>query len=347
MNRFVRWWLLTGVVFILIQIVIGGITRLTGSGLSITKWDIVVGTLPPMNNDEWDIAFDMYKETPQYKKINQGMSLSEFKYIYFWEYIHRLWARILGFVFIIPFIFFSIKGWINRWLFRRLLIVFLLSVFVATFGWIMVASGLNERPWVNAYKLSIHLGLAMLCLIYLFITYIKTDLRGNLSPHLTKYKKIFGLVFYLMMIQILFGGIFAGMKASMIYSTWPLIGETWIPADVLMKENWVTDNFINYDSQTFMSGLIHLIHRNLGYLLGIVIIVLSILSIKRAKEKEKSYNSILIILFLVLLQISLGILTLLNSEGEVPVFYGAMHQLVAFILLLFIVDIYYRIAKVE
>ena len=153
-------WLLTGVFMLFVQIIVGGITRLTGSGLSITKWEIITGTIPPLNAVQWDAAFDLYQATPQYQKINQGMSLAEFKFIYFWEYIHRLWARAMGFVFLIPFIYFAIKGWIDRKLMKNLGIVVLLAALAASFGWIMVNSGLKDRPWVNAYKLAVHLGIA-------------------------------------------------------------------------------------------------------------------------------------------------------------------------------------------
>lgn len=343
MNKYVRWWLLAGVIMILIQIVIGGITRLTGSGLSITKWEIVIGTLPPLNESAWDIAFDMYKETPQYIKINKGMTLSEFKFIYFWEYVHRLWARILGFVFIIPFIFFIIKGWIDRWLFRRLFVVILLAILVATFGWIMVASGLNERPWVNAYKLSMHLGLAMICILYLFITYLKSNRNIKYNNDLKKYKRLFGSVSVLLMLQIILGGVFAGMKASLLYPSWPLIGDAWIPLDLLIKENWNVNNFLNYDSSTFMGGFIHVAHRYLGYIVGIIIIILTMLGLKKSRQNGELYWEMVVMLTLVILQISLGVLTLLNSKGEIPLWYGSMHQLVAFLLLLVIVYIYYKI----
>jgi len=155
----VKIWLFIGLVMIFVQVLLGGITRLTGSGLSITKWEIVTGILPPMSQEAWQAEFDLYKATPQYQKINEGMSLSEFKFIYFWEYIHRLWARMMGFVFIIPFVVFLFKGHLDKALIKRLGGVVLMAAIVASFGWIMVASGLEDRPWVNAYKLSLHLGL--------------------------------------------------------------------------------------------------------------------------------------------------------------------------------------------
>ena len=162
----VKIWLVIGLVMIFFQIIIGGITRLTGSGLSITKWEIETGAIPPLNHDQWQDEFELYKRTPQYQKINQGMDLSRFKWIYFWEYLHRLWARSMGFVFLIPLVIFWLKGYLGvKGLKKDLLIVFLLAALVGMFGWIMVGSGLVERPWVNAYKLSIHLGLALITVL--------------------------------------------------------------------------------------------------------------------------------------------------------------------------------------
>jgi len=156
-SRIVKIWLIIGLVMIFFQVVIGGITRLTGSGLSITKWEIVTGTIPPLNSADWEEAFDLYKATPQYKQINKGMSMSEFKFIYFWEFIHRLWARTMGFVFLFPFLFFLGTQRFSKKLFKQLIVVFLLAALVASLGWIMVASGLRDLPWVSPYKLTLHL----------------------------------------------------------------------------------------------------------------------------------------------------------------------------------------------
>jgi heme a synthase len=166
-KNWILLWLWTGLVMILVQIALGGITRLTGSGLSITRWDIVTGIWYPLSESDWNRHFELYKATPQYLKINQGMDLAQFKFIFFWEYFHRLWARIMGFVFILPLLVFSFKKWIPSSLFKALTVVFLLAVFVASLGWIMVASGLVDYPWVNAYKLSFHLMSAVLLIGYL------------------------------------------------------------------------------------------------------------------------------------------------------------------------------------
>ena len=200
-NKWLVIWLAAGLLMVFVQILVGGVTRLTGSGLSITRWEIVTGTIPPLNEVQWEEAFDLYKLTPQYQKINQGMEMSEFKYIFFWEYFHRLWARTMGFVFLIPFLFFLWKGSIRKETLRNLGVVVSLAAAAALFGWIMVASGLINRPWVNAYKLTFHLGLGISLFIYLFYTYLKE--RGFSSETIPlKWKKKIRLLFILTIIQV-------------------------------------------------------------------------------------------------------------------------------------------------
>ena len=161
-SKLIRTWLLIGLIMLIGQVILGGITRLTGSGLSITRWDIVSGIIPPLNAAQWDEAFNLYKQTPQFLKINKYFSLEDFKFIYFWEYAHRLWVRILGFIFLIPFIIFIIRKQINFYLIKRLFVVVFFTALTASAGWIMVQSGLIDRPWVNAYKLTLHFILAVL-----------------------------------------------------------------------------------------------------------------------------------------------------------------------------------------
>jgi Uncharacterized protein required for cytochrome oxidase assembly len=168
--RAVKLWLLTGLAMIFMQIVIGGVTRLTGSGLSITRWEIVTGAVPPLSEADWQEAFDLYKQTPQYQKINEGMDIGAFKFIYFWEYFHRLWARLMFFVFVFPFAWFLWRGMMARRLVPRLLVVVALAGLEGFFGWAMVASGLIKRPWVNAYNLTLHLCMALVIFAYLMWT---------------------------------------------------------------------------------------------------------------------------------------------------------------------------------
>jgi len=206
---------------VFMQIVIGGITRLTGSGLSITEWEIVTGTLPPMSDEGWQVEFDKYKSTPQYLKINRDMEMGSifspdtFKFIYFWEYLHRLWARTMGFIFLFPFLFFLIRKMIPGSLVRRLGVVIGLAALAATFGWIMVASGLIERPWVNAYKLSLHLCIGIAVFIALWWAFIRYTHPNKIiyKIHIPSYTK-WMLVFII--IQIFLGGVMSGTKSRTI-----------------------------------------------------------------------------------------------------------------------------------
>jgi cytochrome c oxidase assembly protein subunit 15 len=330
--KMITFWLGLGITMIFFQVVIGGITRLTGSGLSITKWEIVLGTLPPMNEKAWEIAFNEYKETPQYKKINEGMKMKDFKFIYFWEYFHRLWARTMGFVFIIPFLYFLKKGWIDSFLLKRLITVIFLAALVASFGWIMVASGLIERPWVNAYKLTLHLSLALLLYAYLFWTFLLTFPR---FPHLINIVGIKRWTIYLLVIlalQIILGGIVSGAKAALFYPTWPDMNGQYLPDLLLQKGSLHPDHFIYYDKNPYFSAWLQFLHRNVAYLLTFSILTFVFTYWK--KVKNIAYRRYLMILVTLLItQVLLGIFTLKGSVYQIPVNLGVAHQAVALLLL--------------
>lgn len=331
-RKVVRVWLYIGVVMLFFQIIIGGITRLTGSGLSITKWEIVTGTLPPMSQAGWDEAFDLYKATPQYKKINEGMTMSAFKFIYFWEYFHRFWARMMGFVFLFPFIFFVIKGWLPRHLIKRLIGVILLAVLAATFGWIMVASGLIERPWVNAYKLAFHLCIGISVYAYLFWALLETYPNDYVAAWRSGLRK-FGIgITVLICVQIFLGGVMSGMKAGLFYPTWPDMNGEVFPQVLFNNENWTVDNFNKYEKTMLPSALIQVLHRMTAY----VLFVLSLFYIKRLyvyiKYPAFKYG-ILCFSLMLITQVFLGIMTLINCVGVIPVGLGSLHQGFAIFLL--------------
>lgn len=335
--RLISLWLFAGVVMVFFQIILGGITRLTGSGLSITRWDIVTGARPPLNEVEWEQAFDLYKKTPQYLQINEGISLSQFKFIYFWEYVHRLWARLMGFVFAIPFVFFLFRKSLSTLLLKRLGIVILLAALAAVFGWIMVASGLIERPWVNAYKLTIHLGLGISLFVYLFFTWLsyrgfKRYAAGN------NWRNNARVLIGLTIIQVGLGGFVSGMKAALNYPTWPLMNGKYIPQILLESNNWNEANFLLYDKSGFMPALVQVLHRNFGYLLFILVILFSWRWIRSVAAEWHWIGWLLI--GIIVVQATLGILTLLNSVGSIPVFYGALHQGVGILFLTFLIYIY-------
>ena len=336
-RRVVSIWLALGIVLIYFQVIIGGITRLTGSGLSITRWEIVTGTLPPLNEEAWNQAFELYKATPQYEKINEGMTMSSFKFIYFWEYLHRLWARGMGFVFIIPFLGFWRKGWFSQVMIRRLLVVFVMAGLVGLFGWIMVASGLVDRPWVNAYKLSIHLSLALSVLGYLL--WILLQYR---YPRVSVESRSRELKYFLLAlaIQIFLGGIMSGVKAALVYPEWPDFGGSWLPTILLNEGAWNVDNFVNYDASPFLAGLIQLLHRTLAYVLIVSGIYIWIKHKHLIKRELFWYVSGMLVTLLVT-QAILGIMVLYGSKSSVPVFLGIAHQAVAIAILLCTIIMYY------
>jgi cytochrome c oxidase assembly protein subunit 15 len=328
----IKVWLAIGVFMVFMQVVIGGITRLTGSGLSITKWEIVTGTLPPLNAAQWEEAFDLYKATPQYKKINEGMSMGEFKFIYFWEYFHRLWARTMGFVFAIPFFIFLSKGWLDSMLKRRLLIVVGMAAVVASFGWIMVASGLVDRPWVNAYKLTMHLSLALILFSYLLWTFFKVYQPFPQVIHSVLLKKGAVLLILVLAVQLVLGGIMSGMKAALFYPTWPDMNGAAIPAILFDASAWSVENFVNYDKTPFMSALIQTLHRSTAYLLLIMSLWYSFKAF-RTQITPTFRVGIILFVSMLIIQVMLGILTVVNSKAAVPVDLGVYHQAGALILL--------------
>lgn len=331
-SKAVQVWLIIGLIMIFVQVVVGGITRLTGSGLSITKWEIVTGTLPPLNAVQWEEAFDLYKATPQYQKINEGMTMGQFKFIYFWEYIHRLWARTMGFVFIIPFLYFWRKKLLDPPLMRRLGIVVLLAAVVASFGWIMVASGLVNRPWVNAYKLTMHLSLALILFGYLLWTTLRViqPEKAVINSNLLKTGALFVLV--VLALQIILGGVVSGMRAALFYPTWPDMNGAFLPAVLLDGSQWNYSNFVNYDSTPFMSALIQFLHRGTAYILtgfGAWYIYKGL----SVNTPQPFRNGLYALGIMLVIQISLGIFTLLYSVGTIPVSLGVLHQAGALVLL--------------
>jgi heme a synthase len=332
LHRVVSTWLLIGVLWIIVQIFIGGVTRLTGSGLSITKWEIVTGTLPPMSQQAWESEFALYRETPQYLKINKGMDLDKFKFIYFWEYFHRLWARMLGFVFLIPLCYFLYRKWIPSWLLKRFGVTFLLGVLVASMGWIMVASGLIHRPWVNAYKLTLHLSFALVLLSHLWWTFLLSrgiqPLTSQTPKAIRSSRWLLGFVCF----QIVLGGIMSGMKAGLFYPTWPDMQGSYLPSVLLDGSAWNYNNFVAYDSHPFMSALIQVLHRNTAYFISLLVVLYLFRHKAAGSTLLKSVHWALG--GLLVLQIGLGIFTLIGCKGEIPVVLGVSHQLVGVLLLL-------------
>ncbi len=357
---FIRFWLFLGVILVMGQVIIGGVTRLTGSGLSITKWEVVTGTLPPTSEAAWQHEFDLYKATPQYQKINAGMSMDDFKFIYFWEYFHRLWARMMGFIFAIPFLFFSIltilahysiidKKWkLFDWkLVKRLGIVILLAMLAATFGWIMVASGLNERPWVSAYKLSIHLSIGFSLAGMIWYTFLREQQPNKLVFAHKGFKRAFLITFILVCIQIVFGGLMAGMKAGLLYTTWPMMGDSFIPALIFDGSRYTAENIIQYDNTDSLNpipSLVHTVHRLLAYCCGLAIFALTFYGFKLPTTRGLRFGLIATSV-ITILQILLGIITVLTAIGNISVLWGELHQVFGLFLFYAMIYVWYQTVR--
>lgn len=321
--RAVRIWLWAGVIMTLVQVMLGGITRLTGSGLSITEWDVLLGSIPPANEEQWQTAFDKYKQFPQYKLVNQDMDLPAFKKIYFWEYMHRNWARLIGLVFIIPFLYFLIRKKFNRQWKIRLVILLLLGGLQGLMGWVMVASGLIDKPWVSPYNLTLHLILALLVYLYLLWLLFSLSNKKPVADHPLIHKAM-KWILTLIFIQIIFGGFMAGTKAGLTYNTYPLMDGRFFPANFFIFPSFIANIFENQAAVNF-------IHRTLAAVVVISILLLAIRNLHYSSGQMR--RGIYSILALVALQFTLGLFTLFSGRsGEISVSLGVAHQLGAFIL---------------
>lgn len=341
----VQIWLFIGVVMVLFQVVIGGVTRLTDSGLSITEWAVIQGSLPPLNEAEWEEAFTAYKQAAQkqFESLHADMLMSEFKVIFFWEYFHRLWARLMGFVFFIPFLLFWRKKKIPRWLMPRLGIVIALAAAAATFGWIMVDSGLNDssRTWVSAYKLIIHLSIATFLFGYLFWTWMLAAYpkgRYSVSSALRKLAWASGAV---LLLQIALGGLMAGMRAGLVHPYWPVFVEFPRLID-LMAQPMDSNAFINYEVSGAVKGVVQIAHRATAYLLTGLLLVFAA-QLYRSDVGRFLKGGIAALVGILFLQFGLGVLTVINSIGRIPIFYGVLHQAGALLLLVSLLWVLFNI----
>ena len=325
-------WLISGCVLIFIMVIIGGITRLTNSGLSMSTWQLIGGTIPPLNPEEWIAAFNVYQATPE-GKMNSHYVLDDFKYIFFWEYLHRMMGRLLGLVFIIPFIYFLIKKKLNRKLIYQSLILFSMGAMQAGIGWWMVKSGLVKNPDVSHFRLAIHLITAFLTCAFTLWVALPLILPKKRSGN-KKLLKLTSWLFVLVIIQIIYGAFVAGLNAGRICNTWPKMEGEWIPGSIFsMNPFW--QNFIENHYA------IQFIHRTLAFI--IVFFVLYIWNeggkIKINYLQKKSFN---ILLSLVMFQIVIGIFTLILV---VPISLALIHQLVAFLLLMSIIFSMFTFSK--
>ncbi len=318
-NRAVRWWLLTIVVLIAIMALVGGATRLTESGLSIVEWKPVTGILPPLNQEQWAGAFDAYKAIPQYRELNAGMTLGEFKTIFWWEWSHRLLGRVIGIAFLLPFLWFLCRGVLSADLRLRLWLIFGLGALQGVVGWWMVASGLSERVEVSQYRLATHLMLALL--IFSAIVWTLRRLADRPSSRVSSRLKITSVaLLVLTFVQLYLGALLAGLRAGRVYNTWPHIDGALIPstARLFFEEPWWRNLFDNTLTVQFE-------HRMVAYAL-FALAILHAVDAVRSRAGTVAVNGALWLAAAIILQAALGILTLLN---QVPVLLGLAHQAVA------------------
>ena len=326
----VYYWLLSILILIGLIVIVGGLTRLTDSGLSITRWDVVSGIFPPFSEKAWDEAFNLYKKIPQFYLSNPDLTISEFKVIYYWEYFHRILGRILGLAFIIPLLFFYYKKVFSREYNIKFLLLFLLILIQGTVGWYMVKSGLVENTTVSHYRLAIHLNLALILFSAAFwyllnLKNTQSIIFFNFSKN-NIYLKIFILLIFL---QITFGAFTSGLDAGMLYQTWPLMNQNYFPDDISFNNNL----FDLFNQPSF----VQFIHRNLAYL--IVLYTLIILFFVLYKRRTDLYKSAFLLVSIIFVQAFLGILTLLSG---VNIVFASMHQLSTIFLLLFSIYFYYK-----
>jgi cytochrome c oxidase assembly protein subunit 15 len=335
-NRAIAIWLFTGVGMIMVQVLLGGITRLTGSGLSITEWKPILGALPPMNEADWLAAFDQYKQIGQFKHINFDFTLSDFKFIYFWEWFHRVWARLIGLVFLFPFLWFIWKRMIAREMVGPMVILFLLGGLQGALGWIMVKSGLNDEDVrVSHIRLAIHFMAALILLAYTL--WFALRLSGSEFHRIHQPGLAGGWrgVLLLLFFQLVYGAFMAGLHAGSFAPTWPKINGQWIPEGMTGGAFgwWLTDNPFT----------VQFIHRGLGYITALVVIVMYFRSV--GVPGTMRFRAVRTWpLVLVLAQVLLGILTVSYADtASVLLWLGVAHQFVAMLLLMSLIYIYFLV----
>lgn len=325
-KRFIEIWLYLLLFLIVLIIFVGGLTRLTDSGLSITEWELFKGVFPPLNNEMWIVYFDLYKQIPEYKEVNYNMSLKEFKVIYYWEYAHRLIARLIGLFSILPLIYLFLKFKKYRKKILKYLIIFSLICFQGLIGWYMVKSGLVSNTDVSHYRLALHLTIALLILSFIFWFILQ-----NLNIQKFKNKlpqNTLRIFLFLIILQIILGAFLAGLNGGLLYNTWPDMNGGVLPNDIITRDLFLFESTNN-------PSVIQFYHRIIAYLIIFYLIILNYLSYKN----NYNYRYLMILNFAVFLQILIGIITLITG---VKIFYASLHQLGSILVLTSFLFIVYK-----
>ena len=334
-NKKVIYWLFTGCALIFIMVIVGGITRLTHSGLSMPDYKLISGTIPPINDQQWQEAFELYKQYPEYQKLNSNISLTEFKGIFFWEWLHRVIGRAIGLVFIIPFLYFIITRQLDKSTIKKTIILLILGGFQGFLGWYMVKSGLVDRPDVSHYRLAAHLTTAFVT--FAFTLWVALDLIFPIKQTINKtYRNLIRIGLAILFIQIIYGAFVAGLDAGFIHNHWPMMSEgKFMHETVLTEKTPVYKNFIEGRSG------VQFVHRILAF---IVVISIAIIYIKGKKIAVSNHqlNGLNSLLILVGLQSLLGVLAILL---QVPLWLGIAHQIGAFLLLSSMIFTLHRFSK--
>lgn len=325
---FFNVWIIGLITLVGIIIVVGGLTRLTDSGLSITKWEVFKGILPPLNQEQWNNYFLEYKQIPQYILLNSSMSLQEFKFIFLWEYFHRILGRIIGLFFFVPFIFLIYKQILDKYLILRLTLISILILTQGFIGWYMVASGLVDNVTVSHYRLSLHLFVAFIIfssLIWVFMNHYykskKKFLQFNSSFIFLKF------LIFLIFSQIIIGAFVSGLDAGKIYQTWPLMNQNFFPDDNFLN------NLFNFSDPSF----VQFIHRNIAYLIFLFSIYLGFFIFKN--KIQSLYNAYSIFVLFISIQILLGIFVLFSN---VNIYFASLHQISSIFLIVSSLNLYFR-----
>ena len=322
-SKSILTWLLSVSALIFLIVVVGGLTRLTDSGLSMVDWQPIMGILPPITVDQWNQLFLDYKQYPEFQKLNSGMSLSEFKFIFFWEYIHRILGRIIGLALIIPFLYFSYKKYLTPYLKKRSVVMIILVILQGLMGWYMVKSGLVDRPDVSHFRLASHLILAFILLQYILWTVYMLIFTKKTKSH-SGYKFIIGLV-GLVILQIVYGAFVSGLDAGYGYNTYPKMGNMWLPDAAFMLDGFVANLLEN-------RVMIQFIHRSLAVCL---VLYTAFIFFKFRFKTILQKKAFLLFLSLLVIQFLLGVLTLIYV---IPLPLALLHQF--FGLLLFTSSIF-------